>query len=105
MSRRISCSVTFDIRGIHEAKIFRTVTTLLRGAAIQEHGFRGTKGMTDARFKIWPLAIRFHSKLNRDNFINTIETTLSDELLNIISARRTIPKGNNPKPIRFLRSL
>jgi hypothetical protein len=99
--KNFNCSMTVDLRSL-SGRQFKVVADLIRSAIKQEHGYNGTKGLKDERLSIWPVAIRFRGKQNRENFKKTLSGILSITLLNKI-IKNTRPIGSNPKPVRIIK--
>jgi hypothetical protein len=99
--KNFNCSLTVDLRGL-SGKQFKVTADLIRSAIKQEHGYNGTKGLKDTRLSMWPVAIRFQGKQNRENFKMTLSGILSTTLFGSIM-KDTRPVNSNPKPIRIIR--
>ncbi|WP_147478094.1 hypothetical protein [Pseudomonas coronafaciens] len=85
-------------------KKLKLVTGVLRSGVFNEHGFAATAGMTDARFRKWPIAIRFKTAENRDEFCSGIKYVLHPDILRKIGFKSTIPRKALSKPTKNLRA-
>lgn len=100
-----SYSVSVDLRSlINLGKKLKLVAALIRSGVIHEHGFAATAKMTDTRFSEWPIAIRFKTAKNRDEFCSGIRHVLHPNILRKIGFKATTPRNALSEPIKNLRA-
>jgi len=83
-------------------KTFKVVADAIRSGISNEHGFRANKGVTDERFKQWPIVIRFATKANRKRFLSTMTQVLHPRLVELIALRLLTPRPGVEKPYRWV---
>jgi hypothetical protein len=85
-------------------KKFKILCDTIRSGVKQEHGFQGTKGITDKRLGVWPIVIRFATDSNRERFVKSMKSLLSPTTLAKMDLDKLKPAGRSPKAIRVVRS-
>lgn len=96
-------SLSLDLRNFI-GKTQKILCDAIRSGVKQQHGYRSTKGLTDCRFKKWPIVIRFKSKQNREEFLYCLEELLSSRSLSKMNIKMLNPKSSNAKATRFIKN-
>lgn len=94
------CSLKLDLRNF-TGKTLRVLSDTIRSVVKQEHGYLGTKGLTDSRLNQWPVAIRFSSKQNRLVAYENLKDILSPTILKQMNIKKLRTISKKPKPVRF----
>lgn len=98
-------SVKLDLRSISTwGKDFKLITDVIRSGVKNEHGFAALKGLTDARFQGWPIAIRFKTADSRSKFYSRIRRLLHPDIVKKIGLKSTTPNTMLSKPVKYLRA-
>ena len=95
-------SLTVSLRAL-KGKPFKVVADTLRSAVKNEHGYKATAGLTDARLASWSITIRFSTDANRRRFEDTLEQVLHPQVFLRMAIKNSKPSKDLSKPVRMIK--
>lgn len=91
-----------------EGKLFKLIAANIRIGIVHEHGYQGTKGITDVTLKKFPITVRFRTRMNRESFRQNLMSLLHPNITSkmglnhkLVIKRMIPPQSRAVKPVRI----